>query len=320
MGDDMILPVDVQQKVSEMFVGLNKEVLTQKREQLTNKYKTNEAVNKSVFETSQDSAVYAISRMPATFAVIYTLLNDLIKQEKIKEISSVFDIGAGTGAGYFACRELFEDVHVSLFERDNNMIQIFDKFETGIKVQKFDFLKDRISENADLVMSNYVFSELNEEGRRLALEKMLEFSNKYVLIVDTGTPRTYENFMKLKRMVIEKGYKVLAPCESEKCGLKNDYCQFYARVGRSSLLKLSKSASLSYEDEKYFYLLISKDNECLVNEEKRVIRRPQIKTNFVELKLCSKDGVKLEMFTKKDKQAFKMASKIKINETIVGEL
>lgn len=310
----MILPIDVQQKVSELFVGLNKEVLTQKREQLTLKYKSNEAVNKSVFETNEDSAVYAISRMPATFAVIYTLLNDLIKQNKLKEISSVSDVGSGTGAGFFACREIFDDVSISLFERDNKMIQIFDKFETGVSVQRFDFLRDEIAEKSDLVMSNYVFSELNEEGRRKALKKMLDASKKYVLIVDTGTPRTYENFMKLKKLAIDEGYKILAPCKSEKCGLKNDYCQFYARVERSSLLKLSKAASLSYEDEKYFYLLISKENQNLESNEKRVIRRPQIKTNFVELKLCTNSGVFDEKFTKKDKVAFKRASKIKINE------
>ena len=48
--------------------------------------------------------------------------------------------------------------------------------------------------------------------------------------------------------------------------------------------------------------MISKDNECLVNEEKRVIRRPQIKTNFVELKLCTKNGVEIRNITKKDKE------------------
>ena len=38
------------------------------------------------------------------------------------------------------------------------------------------------------------------------------------------------------------------------------------------------------------------------------------KTNFVDLKLCTNKGVVDEKFTKKDKVAFKKASKIKINE------
>jgi len=308
----MILPVQIQQKVNELFVGLNKEKLISKREQLTLKYKTSQAVNKSVFDSREDSAVYAISRMPSTFAVIYTLINDLLKQDKIKNIGSVIDIGSGTGAGYFACKELFDDVSVSLFERDKNMIEIFDKFETGENVKRFEFLKDSIDESADLVMSNYVFSELNEEGRKTALKKMLDCSNKYVLIVDTGTPRTYENFMKLKKMVSEMGYKVIAPCNSEKCGLKNDYCQFYARVERSSLLKMAKQGTLSYEDEKYFYLLISKEAEAMQN--KRVIRRPVINTNEVNLVLCDNLGVMQTKVTKKNRDAYKKARKIKINE------
>ena len=65
----MILPAHIQQKVNDLYVGLNKEVLISKREQLTQKYKTSQAVNKSVFESKNDSKVYAISRMPATFAV-----------------------------------------------------------------------------------------------------------------------------------------------------------------------------------------------------------------------------------------------------------
>lgn len=310
----MILPLDVQEKVNKLFAGLNKESLVSKREQLTQKYKTNQAVNGSVFESNGDSAVYAISRMPATFAVIYTLISDLIKQGLIKQVDSVIDIGSGTGAGFFACREIFDDIKVSLFERDDNMIQVFDKFETGVKAKKFNFIRDEIKERADIVMSSYVFSELNEDGRRVALKKMIDCSNKYVLIVDTGTPRTYENFMKLKKLVYDFGLKVIAPCCSEKCGLKNDYCQFYARVERSGLMKMSKSAELSYEDEKYFYLLISKDENMVLQDKKRVIRRPQIKTNFVELKLCTTSGVCEEKFTKKDKELYKLAKKIKINE------
>ena len=312
----MILPAHIQQKVNDLYVGLNKEVLISRRVQLTQKYKTSQAVNRSVFESKNDSKVYAISRMPATFAVICTLLGDLISQGKIKEISSVVDIGSGTGAGYFACKQVFDDVDVALFERDKNMIDVFDNFETGESVKRFDVLKDDINIKADLVMSNYVFSELNEEGRKIALQKMIDSSNKYVLIVDTGTPRTYENFMKLKKMAIDLGYRVVAPCESDKCGLKNDYCQFYARVERSNLLKISKSAELSYEDEKYFYLLISKDSEIEKVSERRVIRRPQIKTNFVDLKLCTELGVIDEKITKSDKEIYRKARKIKINELL----
>lgn len=313
----MVLPEVVREKLNGLFAGMNKESLVSKREELTNKYKTNQAINKSVFDSKQDSITYAISRMPATFAVLCTLLSDLVSQGKIENISSIIDVGSGTGAGFFAFKEVFENAEISLFERDKNMINVFDEFETGQTVKQFDLTRDNINEKADLVVSSYVFSELNEEGRKLALKKMLDCSNKYVLLVDTGTPRTYENFMKLKNLVFELGFVISAPCESKKCGLKNDYCQFFARVERSGLMKLAKNAELSYEDEKYFYLLIDKQTKIQDNSsERRVIRRPNIKTNFVELKLCTKDGVSSQNITKKDKEIFKKARKIKINEIL----
>lgn len=313
----MVLPEEIRQKISKLFEGQTKSTLTETRERITYKYKTQQAVNKSIFEKQQDSVVYAISRMPATFGVLFQLLKDLIDQGKISDVNSLIDIGSGTGAGYFACKEVFGEIEISLYERDKHMIEVFNKFETRKEVNKFDLIKDDLSQKADLVMCSYVFSELNEEGRKLALKKMMESSNRYVLIVDTGTPRTYENFMRLKQYVTDLGYKVTAPCNHDKCGLKNDYCQFYARIERSSLMKLSKNASLSYEDEKYFYLLIDKQ---VKNDRKedlgRVIYRPKITTNFVELKLCTNNGVVQKIITKKDKDVYKKARKININELI----
>lgn len=313
----MILPEKVRQKLGTFFAGQNKNSLFESREGLTVKYKSNQAVNRSVFESQRDSMVYAISRMPATYAVLYTLLNDLIKQHKIEDVSSIIDIGSGTGAGFFACSELFANAEIALFERDKNMIDVFCQFETGVGVERFDLIKNNLEKKADLVMSSYVFSELSEDGRVKSLQKMLDASNRFVLIVDTGTPRTYENFMKLKKLVYDWGYEVSAPCMSQKCGLKNDYCQFYARVERFGLMMLAKNASLPYEDEKYFYLLIDKQSSLFNAQlENRVIYRPKLTGNFVELKLCSQNGVEIRNITKKDKDLYKKAKKININEII----
>ena len=63
-----------------------------------------------------------------------------------------------------------------------------------------------------------------------------------------------------------------------------------------------------------FYLLLSKDEND--NCFDRVIRRPIIKTNVTTLKLCGKSGVHEINITKKFKQLYKQAKKIKINELI----
>lgn len=310
----MILPVDLQEKINSLYASINKQVLTDSRKGLTSRYKETRESGRSLIDSKTDGLVYAISRMPATYSVVYTLLNNLIEQGIIDGIESVFDVGSGTGAGYFATKEIFPDAEISLFERDSNMIQTFKKLDEDKDVVRFDFIKDEFEEKADLVMTSYVLSEMNEEGRMSSVKKMINASNRYVLLIDTGTPRTYENFMKVKRMVPEYGWKVIAPCMTEKCGLKNDYCQFYARVERSSLQKMAKEASLSYEDEKYFYLLLAKDDVKI--KQSRVIRRPIIKTNVTELKVCDSSGVREVLVTKKNKETYKKSKKTKINELI----
>ena len=65
--------------------------------QVTEKYKSSSGTGRSLIESKNDGLLYAVSRMPATYSVILTLLNQLNKQETIDDFSSVIDVGCGTG-------------------------------------------------------------------------------------------------------------------------------------------------------------------------------------------------------------------------------
>ena len=308
----MILPQDLQEKINKLYLSLNKKTLTETQKNLTDKYKNQTGKSTSLIDSKTDSVLYAISRMPATYSVIHTLVSELEEQGLIENVETVLDMGAGTGTGYFALKDIDEDLQITLVERDRNMIDVFKTLsDENVEVVRDDVLKFETDKKFDLVLTSYVLSEMTENDRLSAVSKMLEKTNKYLLIVDTGTPKTYENMMTVKRHIEKSGYHVIAPCMSEKCRLANDYCQFYARVERSALHKLAKSGTLSYEDEKYFYLLISKETKQVDGE--RVIRRPIIKENNIELLLCSKQGVQKTIYTKKNKELFKKAKKVKIN-------
>ena len=311
-GDYMILPQDLQEKINKLYLSLNKKTLTETQKNLTDKYKNQTGKSTSLIDSKTDSVLYAISRMPATYSVIHTLVLELAEQGLIENVETVLDMGAGTGTGYFALKNIDEDLQITLVERDRNMIDVFKTLsDENVEVVRDDVLKFETDKKFDLVLTSYVLSEMTENDRLSAVSKMLEKTNKYLIIVDTGTPKTYENMMTVKRHIEKAGYHVIAPCMSEKCRLANDYCQFYARVERSALHKLAKSGTLSYEDEKYFYLLISKETKQVDGE--RVIRRPIIKENNIELVLCSEQGVQKTIYTKKNKELFKKAKKVKIN-------
>lgn len=309
----MILPRDLQLKIENLTKELKIKDLSESRQNLTARYKNETGRSKSLINKETDSVVYAISRMPATYAVVHDLIVELVEEGKLDGVQTVVDFGSGTGAGYFAIKDIFDDVCIDLVERDVNMIKCFDKLSDGeVKVETrniFDYLK-----SADLVLTSYVLSEMLESDRFKTIDKLLEVSNKYLLIIDTGTPQVYQDMMKIKEYVYEKGFFVTAPCMSKNCGLKDDYCQFFARVERSSLHKQLKSGTLSYEDEKYFYLLIEKKEREIFGE--RIIRRPIFKENMIEVKVCSNSGVKNKVYTKKDKELFKKVKKTKINQIV----
>ncbi len=316
----MRISKELEEKIYSLYLSFKESSLADARENLTNKYKSNNSSGKSLIENRQESSLYAVTRMPATFVVLKTLVSDLIEQGHLQNILSAIDIGAGTGAGYFALSDCYDKIDIELVERDNNMLFVLNNLIPNSKITKSDIVKDNINLKADLIMSSYVLNELAEEDRINVLKKMLEMSNKYVLLVDSGTPKTYESMMKLKEKIKEFRAKVVAPCMTDICPLKNDYCQFYARVERSSLLRQSKSAFLPYEDEKYFYLLIEKQTENESDKDDaeniRVIRRPIIKPNAIEIVTCTYYGVVKQIVTKKDKEKFKHAKKIKINELL----
>ncbi|MBQ8424848.1 MAG: hypothetical protein IJX17_02360 [Clostridia bacterium] len=309
----MNLPKYLTDKINLVFSEINKNKLKSTQKNLTDKYKNKTGTSKDLISDKDDSIIYAVSRMPATYSVIYTLVKTLINQGFLSDINSVIDVGSGTGSVFFALSDIYDNLNFELFERNKNMIDIFNKLsDNSINVNRNDLLKDEINSSADIVTASYVLSEMSEVDRQRVFSKLLDCSKKYVLIVDTGTPTTYENLLKLKDLANSKGFSIVAPCKCNVCPLKNDYCQFFARVERSRVLLQAKSATLSYEDEKYFYLLFSKEN--VVVDKKRVIRRPIIKENEIELTTCSRNGVIIEKITKKNKEEFKKAKKIKINE------
>ena len=88
---------------------------------------------------------------------------------------------------------------------------------------------------------------------------------------------------------------------------ENDWCHFAARVERTAVHRRAKAGSLSYEDEKYAYLVGAKF-ECNPADA-RIVRHPFIQKGHIQLELCSKEGLQRKTVSKKNKAAFRVARK-----------
>jgi ribosomal protein RSM22 (predicted rRNA methylase) len=92
--------------------------------------------------------------------------------------------------------------------------------------------------------------------------------------------------------MIEAGRRIVAPCPHQgACPIKpgQDWCHFGARVNRSALHRRIKDADLSYEDEKFSYV-VGVPGEGLHDPGGRVLRRPTQRKGLVSLRLCNPDG------------------------------
>lgn len=183
-------------------------------------------------------------------------------------------------------------------------------------IQK-DIVTSDITEKSDFVISSYMLNEIKEEKKELVIEKLWQAANKFLFIIEPGTPENYKSIMKYRDYLISNNASIIAPCPHQnKCELpENDWCHFICRVERTKVHKNIKNADSPFEDEKYIYLLASK--EKIEGTTNRVLRHPKILKGYVEIKLCTKDGIIEESITKSQKERYKSARKAVNGDEII---
>lgn len=303
----------------ELAEKINFNEIENKREhfaELSNRYRNNLGVGNSSLKKVEEAKVYALTRMPATSSAIGSVINRLSREN----VKSIMDIGAGCGAGLVALNNDFaKDVSVTCIENCKPMIEILNETKnilgfTNVNVLEQD-MRLYVSElNYDLLMANYSLNELNRVDMENVLKKMYNATKKYILIIEAGTPNGYEIIMKSKEYLINLGMNIVAPCKNEICPLKDDYCHFSVRLQRPNFDRNIKSGTLSYEDEKFSYILLSK--ESTKNDfENVIIRHPNYKKGLILLHCCTKNkGIENIKISKSQGEFYKKARKFDVGD------
>lgn len=299
----MSLPIDVENELK--ILTNNKQNLKESYEELSNRYRTL-SFNKQVQNTNQ-AISYAMGRMPATHEVCKKVLEEI----KDFNFSSISDYGSGTGACALAIDSIFNNQKISCFEYSNDMLNIGKallKSRHNISWNKFNILTDDL-QNADLITCSYVLNEV-ESKLEIVVKKLLNSFNKALVIIEAGTPHGFNIINKIRKIAIAQNFYIFAPCNSNKpCPIKNnDWCAFTARVNRNNFLQQIKQGKLSYEDENYSYLIITKQNSKF--EYSRVLRHPEILKGHINLKVCKNGEIENITITKSMNEKYKIAKKI----------
>ena len=287
---------------------------------ISNRYRNNDGKGRRLLTKQNEAISYAISRMPATYSAVYSAVQQTIENYD-ENLETLLDIGAGTGAVTWAVNELLEITEGKCLERENNMINIGKQLMRNTKMSKvkweqFDVLQDDIVEKADIVITSYMMNELPENEKETVIKKMWNATNKLLIIIEPGTPAGFNNILKVREKLLNNGGYIIAPCSHQgECKIpKDDWCAFYTRVFRSTIHKQAKKGELGYEDEKFSYIAFSK--VPIKTNGDRILRHPQIYKGYVNVKLCTKDGIQERKYSKKDGEIYKKVRKLDAGQKI----
>jgi ribosomal protein RSM22 (predicted rRNA methylase) len=313
----MPLPQLLLSSLKKELSSISIEKLLKAYKDLSNKYRLNRNNINQTLQNEEERLSYLIARMPSTYETIYSVLNEIMNHYS-DSIYSLLDIGAGPATASWASCDLFDSIrNITLLEQNPNMVSLGKKLAINHpKLKNATWIVQDARKNnskierADLVISSYSFNEINENNQEEFLRFMWEKTNKFLVIIDPGTPTSFLSIHKARKWFIENQIKIFSPCpHSLECPafMKQDWCHFYSRVQRTSLHRILKDGEKSYEDEKFSYLILTK--EKFTKYEARIVRHPDIYSGHLKLNICSEKGFEYLTYSKKNGEKYKKARK-----------
>lgn len=317
----MELPIELKNVIESIAADIPLKKLISASNAISARYRSESGKGNSLITNDTEAAAYAIVRMPATIGAVGNAMKYGLTGFS-GEITSMLDVGAGTGACCWAAAELFTDIEkYTCLEREKPMIDFGKRLmEEGSFPYECEWIScditERFNKKADLVTASYVLNELTEAKRDKLTEKLWICTEKMLIIIEPGTPVGFSNIKAIREKLISLGAFITAPCpHGEKCPLpEDDWCHFTARVSRTKLHKQLKGGEVPYEDEKFCYIAAVKEPCETCNS--RVLRHPKIESGKITLRLCTKNGISEKIVTKKDGALFKKARKADCGDEI----
>jgi len=269
----------LEQWLHQILEGYTESELTDAYQQLSHRYR--QSNYKPGFQNEAEVKAYAAARMPATVAAVTRTLKEL-PQAFLP--TTVLDLGAGTGA---ASLGVLQHIQQSLC----------------------DYTDDK---PIDLIILSYVLNELSIAEQQAIIEKLMANQSCYILILMPGTPVCFQQLLILRKLAIEAGYFVAAPCPHQQdCPMataSTDWCHFKVRLPRTRTHRLFKEATLNFEDEKFCYLLLSKN--AISTNAARIVKNPLHRSGHSLFDVCEDGELKRVIIGRKHKSLYKTAVKL----------
>ncbi len=257
----MQLPTELRARIDALLSSENKKALSSAAQDVSLKYRREGDASNLQISSIAEAQAYIATRLPATWCAVTKTLQFYLEIDPEVEIDSILDLGAGPGTATLAAQNIWPKAATTLFEPNQYLRDIGQQLVDGGNWQSAHLQKLSTDQKYDLVLSSYVLNEINGDLKDI-LQNIWTATEKTLVIIEPGTPHGYETILKARDYFLSINANIAAPCPHEiECPLRSTerWCHFSVRVDRSKLhLQTKADARLSYEDEKFSYLVVTR--------------------------------------------------------------
>ncbi len=292
---------ELRRALDEALQAIPPATLSRAVHELSQRYRSEYATGQTRFTRSLDDVVaYAAYRLPATFGALCAVFASTRDRRPAWKPRSLLDVGAGPGAAMWAAVETWTSLEeLTLVERDEHMIRFGQRLalhseSSAIRSawwKQQDVLADWTESERDIIVASYLLGELPTRSREGLVDHLWSLTDDTLVLVEPGTPRGFALVREARDRLRAQGAYTLAPCpHNDACPMRDDdWCHFAQRISRSRVHRTAKRAQLSYEDEKYSYVALSRHPGTPFGA--RIIRHPQIRPGRISLRLSTPTGL-----------------------------
>ena len=313
---DTDLPPELQAGLDGMTQGISRSALAQRAASISEAYRSGHGSAQTI-QSADDALAYALARLPATFAAAIAVLTALRQAAPHFAPRTLLDVGAGPGTAAWAAFRCFPGLAGIRLLDDNAHLQrlalgLFAssavpalrdaEYQKGAARHLLETMKP-----ADLAVASYFIAELSGDQLLSHADALWSRTTNILVVIEPGTPAGFQRIRKLRSHLIGQGGHVLCPCPHDgECPLQgDDWCHFSQRLNRSRDHRQVKGTSLSFEDEKFSYVALSRHKPALPAND-RVLAVPRVSKALITTKLCTTEGLVMDVASRRDRDAYRM--------------
>jgi ribosomal protein RSM22 (predicted rRNA methylase) len=296
----MAFPTELTAALDAMLEGVSRKDLGTRATALSAAYRA--GASSGGIATAADALAYALARMPATHAVCEAVFARLDEVWPGFAPATLLDVGAGPGTASWAALGQWPDAAVTMLDANAALRDLARQLADAGGMKALVLAGDLGTgmPQTDLVVASYVLAELPETRAAVVATDLWRGTEQALVLIEPGTPQGFARIRAARAALIAAGAHIAAPCTHDnECPMRgDDWCHFSQRLARSRDHMLLKEARVPFEDERYSYIIATKQK---LAHGARILAPPAEAKPGLTFKLCDDSWLYAHFVPARDK-------------------